>query len=196
MTPSAPMLRHEDGSIDEPSCERFAVKLFGSSTWNMLESVKSRVAVSTTCCAVAVSPIGGVTAILKRERDPPWTTTVVTSPLLVALGSALVAGAAEPAGCATAGMESVSTAAAPRATSGRMKRVTSGLCPDRPERLPSAVFFIVSCISKRLRFGRSLRFEGVGRVVVPLGCVGPACRAICRSTHANMHVRGFLAIGL
>src|SRR6185295_3024003 len=145
MTPSAPMLRHEVGSIEAPSCARFAVKLFGSSTWNMLESVKSRVAVSTTCAFVASSPTGGVTAILKSERLPPWTTTVVTAPLFAACGSAL----AEPAGapppdCATAGIESVSTAPAASATSGRTKRV-------------------IWCIGKRLRYGQSRQFEGDDR---------------------------------
>jgi len=38
-TPSAPTFRHDDGSIDIPSAPRFAVKLCGSSTWNIDESV-------------------------------------------------------------------------------------------------------------------------------------------------------------
>ncbi len=140
-TPSAPMFLHEAGSIEAPSPARFAVKLFGSSTWNMLESVKSRVAVSTTEVATALSPSGGVTAILKSDRLPPWTTTVVTAPVFAALGSALAAGAAPPAaGCASAGMESVSTAPAPSATSGSTKG----------RHIPNQV--TLSCISRHLHY--------------------------------------------
>ena len=55
------------------------MKLFGSSTWNMLESVKSRVAVSTTVLATRGVADGGATAILKSARLPPETTTCVTA---------------------------------------------------------------------------------------------------------------------
>src|SRR5690606_29878877 len=113
-TPSAPTLRHELGSMPIPSCWRLAVKLFGSSTWNMLESVKSRVDVWTTVFATEASPTGGAMAILKSERVPPATTTWVTPPPPVAAGSAVDDGGGSEAGgcCATAGTASARTSAA------------------------------------------------------------------------------------